>query len=255
MLSRLPFRKILAVGAVGLGGGLFGALMPAVGAPAAPAQVQGDTGRFLYMQDCAWCHGGTAEGTDRGPPLEGTGAASTHFMLITGRMPIPAQVDNPERRAPSYSPDEIAAIVDYVSSLVTGPGIPTVDPEAGDVSVGLTLYEQNCAACHGSTGTGGAMTQGLLAPSVLRSTPVEVAEAMRLGGAGLYSGNMPRFGPERFDDHDVNSIAAYINFLQVGGDRGGLGLGRIGPVAEGFVAWAVGLLALIVVIAWIGGRE
>ena len=98
------------------------------------------------------------------------------------------------------------------------------------------------------------MTQGLIAPSVLDSTPRQIAEAMRLGGAGLLTGNMPRFGPETFDDHEVNSIIAYIERLPRE-DPGGLSLGRIGPVAEGFVAWAVGLLALVVVIRWIGTRE
>ncbi len=97
------------------------------------------------------------------------------------------------------------------------------------------------------------MTQGLIAPSVLESTPRETAEAMRLGGAGLFTGNMPRFDPENFDDHDVNSIIAYIERLPRE-DRGGFSLGRIGPVAEGFVAWAVGILALLLVIRWIGTR-
>ncbi len=98
------------------------------------------------------------------------------------------------------------------------------------------------------------MTQGLIAPGVLESTPRQIAEAIRLGGAGLLTGNMPRFGPETLDDHDVNSIIAYIERLPRE-DRGGLSLGRIGPVAEGFVAWAVGLLALFGVIRWIGTRE
>ncbi len=246
--------KLAAMAIVAAAGGTSVLLVPSSAAPLA-TQAQTDPGRSLYLQDCAWCHGTAGEGTVRGPTLEGTGAASTHFMLTTGRMPISKQVDNPPKRRPAYSPQEIAQIVGYVGTIVTGPPIPTVNPAAGDVTLGLTLYEDNCAACHGSTGTGGAMTQGLLAPSVLTSTPEEIAEAMRLGGAGLYSGNMPRFGPERFGDHDVNSIAAYIDHLQTGGNRGGAGLGRIGPVAEGFVAWAVGLLALILVIRWIGSRE
>jgi ubiquinol-cytochrome c reductase cytochrome c subunit len=140
-----------------------------------------------------------------------------------------------------------------VASFAPGPPIPRVDPASGDETLGLSLYQANCAACHGATGTGGALTQGLLAPSVLDSTPREIAEAMRLGGAGLLSGNMPRFGPEQLDERDVDSIVAYIEHLPRE-DRGGLSLGRVGPVAEGFVAWAVGMLALYLVIRWIGER-
>jgi ubiquinol-cytochrome c reductase cytochrome c subunit len=221
------------------------------------AQAPADPGRSLYLEDCAWCHGNAGEGTDRGPALQGVGAASADFMLSTGRMPIPQPEDNPARRPPAYDRGEIDALVGYVASLGAGIPIPSVDPSLGNLRDGARLYQIDCAACHSSTGIGGALTQGLEAPSVLDATPVQIAEAMRLGGAGAVSGNMPRFGPDQLDDQDVDSIVAYIRFLQHRSertDRGGLSLGRWGPVAEGFVAWAVGLLALLFVIRWIGER-
>jgi len=178
-------------------------------------------------------------------------------MLSTGRMPIPQPQDNPPRRPPAYDRQEIDELVRYVASLGPGILIPRVDPAAGDVQEGSSLYEIDCAACHSSTGIGGALTQGLEAPSILDSTPLEIAEAMRLGGAGAVSGNMPRFGPQQLGDRQVNSIVRYITFLQHKArrtDRGGFSLGRWGPVAEGFVAWAVGLLALLFVVRWIGER-
>ena len=245
--------KVIAVAVVGGAGGLLAALVPSAAEPAPAAQVQPDAGRALYLQDCAWCHGPAGEGTEFGPTLRGVGAASADFMLTTGRMPIPREIDNPPRRPPRYSDQQIAALVGLVASFGAGPPIPPVDPARGDDRLGLRLYQENCAACHGASGSGGAMTQGLIAPGVLQSTPRQIAEAMRLGGAGLFTGNMPKFGPESFDDHDVNSIIAYIERLPRE-DRGGFSLGRIGPVAEGFVAWAVGILALVLVIRWIGTR-
>ena len=247
------FAKVITLAVIGSAGALFAALAPS--ATARPTdQAPPDAGRVLYLQDCAWCHGATGERTEFGPTLRGVGAASADFMLSTGRMPIPEPIDNPPQRPVRYSPQQIAALVAVVESFGDGPGIPRVDPSRGDERLGLRLYQENCAACHGASGSGGAMTQGLIAPSVLNSTPREIAEAMRLGGAGLFTGNMPRFDPETFDDHDVNSIIAYIERLPRE-DRGGASLGRIGPVAEGFVAWAVGLLALVLVIRWIGSRE
>ena len=251
---RALFAKVCVVAVASAAGAGFALLVPSGAATHPSAQVEPSPGRALYLQDCAWCHGPAGEGTQYGPALQGVGAASADFMLTTGRMPIPRPIDNPPQRPPRYSPQEIAELVRVVAAFGDGPPIPTVDPGIGDARLGFRLYQENCAACHGVAGSGGALTQGLIAPSVLKSTPRQISEAMRIGGAGRFSGNMPRFGPETFDEHAVNSIIAYIERLP-DEDRGGLSLGRIGPVAEGFVAWAVGLLALFLVIRWIGTRE
>jgi ubiquinol-cytochrome c reductase cytochrome c subunit len=247
---------VIVVVAFAAVGAPFALLAPSAATPetSAATQAQPAGGRDLYLRDCAWCHGAQGEGTPFGTVLVGVGAASADFMLTTGRMPIPRPINNPPQRPTRYSRQEIAQLVHVVASVGGGPPIPRVDPARGDVRLGLRLYQENCAACHGASGSGGAMTQGLIAPSVLESTPRQIAEAMRLGGAGLFTGNMPRFDSQTFEDEDVNSIIAYIERLPRE-DRGGASLGRIGPVAEGFVAWAVGLLALVLVIRWIGSRE
>jgi ubiquinol-cytochrome c reductase cytochrome c subunit len=258
------WKRLAITGAIGASLGSLVLLIPSMHAlgqttpsPVPSAATAPGPGRDLYLADCAWCHGNVGEGTVRGPSLIGVGAASTDFMLSTGRMPIHTPEDNPPRRSPAYGRAQIDALVDYVASLGAGIPVPAVDPAAGDLTEGARLYEINCAACHSSTGIGGALTQGLEAPSILDSTPVEIAEAMRIGGAGVFSGNMPKFGPDQFEQRDVDSIVSYILFLQRKAshlDRGGLSLGRWGPVAEGFFAWAVGLLALLFVVRWIGER-
>ena len=67
----------------------------------------------------------------------------------------------------------------YVGSL-GGPPVPTVDPAAGDVSEGERLFTLFCAGCHGKLAKGGVVT-GAIAPSLGESTPVEVAQAVRIG--------------------------------------------------------------------------
>ena len=37
-------------------------------------------------------------------------------------------------------------------------------------------------------------------------------------------------------------------------DPGGLPIGRTGPIPEGFVAWTVGMVALVIMVVWIGTR-
>jgi ubiquinol-cytochrome c reductase cytochrome c subunit len=179
---------------------------------------------------------------------------SADFMLTTGRMPIPKVEIQPRRKNPVYSLAQIAVLVRYVATFGQGPAVPRVDPAAGDLGEGAELYEQNCAACHSSTGVGGALTSGLQAPSLVDSTPRQIVESMRLGGAGLRTGKMPKFGPDVLDDRQVNSIVRYVQYLQHPNDRGGGNLGHIGPVVEGFVAWAGTLLILVLFVRWIGRK-
>ena len=211
-----------------------------------PAQA-GGRGQLLYQQNCATCHGQRGQGTERGPSLIGVGAASADFYLSTGRMPLTEEESNPERTKPAFGQADIDALVAYVASLDGGPRIPAVAPAAGRLAEGEQLYQENCAACHSATGTGGALTSGQTAPSLAQATPVQVAEAIRVG-----PGAMPKFPPQALNDPQVDSVAAYVGHLQDSGDRGGYGLGRIGPVTEGLVAWVVGLGLLILIVRRLG---
>jgi ubiquinol-cytochrome c reductase cytochrome c subunit len=211
-------------------------------------------GRLLYQQDCAWCHGVDGEGTTRGPSLVGAGAASADFMLRTGRMPIPTVEQQPRRKQPAYSPEQIAALDELIASMGQGPAIPLPDPGSGDLGQGQQLYSIHCAACHSSTGFGGALTNGLQAPGLQDSSATEIAEAVRIGGAGLRTGHMPRFGADILTDPQLDSLVRYVLYLQHPRDRGGFNLAHIGPIAEGFVAWAGALLILVLFTRWIGTR-
>lgn len=227
---------------------------PSPTATPSPGVAVAGPGQVLYLRDCAWCHGNRGQGSIDGPPLAGSGAASADFMLTTGRMPIPKAESQPPRRPAAYSSREIRELVAYVASLGDGPPIPAVDLSTGDLAQGADLYQDNCAACHGSTGAGATLTSGLVAPSLAESTPVQVVEATRLGGQGPRSGHMPRFGPDTLSDAQVASIVRYVQYLRDPADRGGGSLGHFGPIPEGLVAWAVGLLVLVLATRWIGEK-
>jgi ubiquinol-cytochrome c reductase cytochrome c subunit len=226
----------------------------------ATEEVTTNTGEELYLRDCAWCHDAEGRGTERGPDLISApnGPAFTHFMLSTGRMPINDPNERAERDDPVYDDEQVDAIVDYVATLGgPGPGIPEVHPEDGDLGEGLELYQENCAACHAPTLIGAPLTRGrtgttrsVIAPALHAPTPTEIAEAMLTGPDG-----MPVFSEETFTDSQVDSIVAYVVSQQDASDRGGAPIGRIGPVAEGAVAWLVGLGALLFLIRWIGTRN
>lgn len=204
----------------------------------------GETPEQLFEESCATCHGPSGEGTEFGPSLEEVGAASVDFQLRTGRMPLAEPEAQATRKDSPFTEEQIDGLVDYVASLGDGPEIPEVDLEGGDVSAGQELYAANCAPCHGTTGTGGAVGPGALAPSLFQAEPVEVAEAMITG-----PGQMPVFD---LGEEERNDIVAFVRYLQEERDPGGIDIGGIGPVPEGYVAWLLGGLAIIVLCLFIG---
>lgn len=215
-------------------------------------------GQALYEIGCSSCHGldgaglSTPDGSLRGPSLLASGEASAYYYLTTGRMPLANSEEIPERKDPAYSADEIDALVAYVGSLGGGdaPALPDVDRAEGDLAVGGDLYREHCQACHQASGSGGALSYGRAAPSLEPSRALQVGAAMRSG-----PGQMPVFGPDLLSQDEVDDIARYVRYLSDPSDPGGLPIGRTGPVPEGFVAWIVGVGALLVLSAWIGTRS
>jgi quinol---cytochrome-c reductase cytochrome c subunit len=204
-----------------------------------------EQGAALFLQNCASCHGPAGQGAAAGPPLLTAGAAGADFYLRTGRMPLGAPGQVPQRQEPHFGDEEIEALVAYVASLGVGPPIPQVTT-GGDLHRGWELYTANCAACHGSSGTGNAVGGGFAAANLHPAEALDVAEAMIVG-----PGVMPRFA---FDQRDQDAVVAYVLFLRNSPSPGGVPLGGFGPVSEGFVAVVVGLSLFVAVARWVGHR-
>lgn len=224
----------------------------APGGPAAAAR-RGDVehGRALFLTGCSSCHGALGGGVGgRGPALIMSGAAAAYYYLSTGRMPLASSEDTPQRKPPAYGAADISALVAYVASLGEGPPVPTVHDQSGDLALGGEEYRANCASCHSAAGVGGALSYGRAAPNLHPATPVQIAAAARSG-----PGQMPVFGPTVFDQHQLDSLVRYVQYLDQPEDRGGLPLGRTGPIPEGFVTWVIAVGGLLGVVAWIGTRR
>ncbi|MBO0728026.1 MAG: c-type cytochrome [Acidimicrobiaceae bacterium] len=205
----------------------------------------------VYTEHCASCHGATGLGTARGPSLQGVGEAAVDFYLSTGRMPKGDTNTNKQPPfTPVFPPAVIAALDRYVTSMVAhgGPGIPSVNAAAGNVAAGGVLYRENCSGCHEVLGTGGQLVDRPV-PAITEATPKQLGEAVRVG-----PGPMPKFGQQPISDRQLNAIAAYVQTLRHPDDRGGNPLSHLGPVAEGAIAWLLGMVALIGFVRWIGKR-
>ena len=233
-----------------LAGGLGAALVAALSSSAARAgEDPQERGRELFVSSCASCHGASGRGTADGPPLVRVGAAAADFQLSTGRMPLAAPGAQAVRKPPVFGAADRQALVAYVASLGPGPPIPAVDPEQGDLARGGELFRLNCAACHGFAGRGGALSYGRHAPPLIEATPLQVAEAIRTG-----PGQMPVFGSDTLDDHEADSVVRYVSYLHRPDDRGGHGLGHLGPIPEGLVAGIFGLGGVALITRWIERR-
>ncbi|MEV0589218.1 c-type cytochrome [Nonomuraea sp. NPDC050310] len=212
-------------------------------------------GKSLFQAHCSSCHGLNAEGTSTGPTLVGVGAAAVDFQVSSGRMPAA----NPGAQAPRkpvakwVTEEKIAALGAYVQSLGGGPTVPEAkwtDASQGNPARGGELFRANCIQCHNWAGAGGALTLGKYAPSLNHSSEKQIYEAMVTGPQA-----MPVFNDTTIRPEEKRDIVAYVKTVREQKDPGGFGLGRIGPVTEGLVAWIVGIAALCLAAIWITAKK
>jgi ubiquinol-cytochrome c reductase cytochrome c subunit len=203
----------------------------------------------LYQNGCSSCHGAMLQGqAGVAPSLIGVGAGPVDFYLSTGRMPLQGPRDEPERAPPAYSRTQIDALIAFVAKAAGGPPAPAAHPAAGDLSEGVHQFTLHCAGCHQIVGRGG-LTLGAYVPNLQQATPTQVAEAIRMGPY-----LMPHFDAQQINQHQLDSIARYVNWTRHPDDAGGWGIGNIGPIPEGMVAWFVALVAMVIVARLIGER-
>jgi ubiquinol-cytochrome c reductase cytochrome c subunit len=224
--------------------------------PAAAQESLVQRGRDLYVQGCISCHGPEGRGVSTlgpargaggvrgaGPSLRGVGALAADFYLSTGYMPLDDPYDQPHRNDPAYDRAQIRALVAYIASF-GGPRVPRPNPHRGSVALGMRLFTEHCSGCHQIVGQGGVVPGGV-APALDAATPVQVAEAVRIGPY-----LMPRFSKRQVTDRQLDSIIAYVEYAERPLDKGGWSIGHVGPVPEGIVAWLVagGVLVLTAVV-------
>lgn len=256
---------IMAFSALSVTGTVHGALVPSTN------QADIAAGQQLYTEHCQSCHGVNGQGGINGAPeLIDAGAAAADFYLSTGRMPLNNPADQPIRHAPFFNEHQIFLLVSYINALpkingltnVHGQGIPDILPECPaseqnnnhpancvTLAEGQINYLLNCSQCHHANAAGGMLSKGYVVPGLRNATPLQVAEAARVGPKP-----MPVFGVNQVNGAQLSAIANYVNYLNHNGQHGGLSISRWGPVAEGFVGIMIGLVLILLFVRWIGTR-
>ncbi len=249
-------RRFAALTAAGWALGALALLLVAPGtglgqgtAPSAPsAAAQVARGRTLFVTGCSSCHGYAARGIHGvAPSLRGVGALAADFYLSTGRMPLDSPAVEPTRKRPAYTPQQIAALDAYVGSF-GGPSIPHVSLRGSSLARGGSLFMDSCSGCHQAAGAGG-IVPGAFAPALSQATPRQIVEAARIGPY-----LMPRFGPRLLTDAQLASISRYVEYVRGSHNPGGWGIGHLGPVPEGMIAWFVAVPFVLLVARLIGER-
>ena len=220
------------------------------------SQEQIDEGRELFLGNCASCHGTNAAGNgEAGPSLYGVGAAAVDFQVATGRMPLPAPGVQAKRNISQvhFSDEQIEALAVYVDSLAPGPDVPEeqwLDVAEGDAANGGAVYRTNCAMCHNSSGTGGALTRGKYAPTLMGVDEQHIYEAMLTGPQ-----SMPVFNDQNITPEEKRDVIAFLKTIEDGAnDQGGHTLGSLGPAGDALFAWTIGILAFIGAAVWLGRK-
>ncbi len=241
--------SLLVAAALILGGATVAEAQPQSGIvrpTSEPSSPSLQLGSQLYAGNCATCHGVAGEGINQprtgaggilgqGPPLRGVGALAADFYLRTGYMPLASPHSEPEDLQQGtrvlLSEKEIRSLVLYVASLGHGPPIPSPDPGAGNLARGLQLFTMHCAGCHQVMARGGFVT-GARVPELQTVSATQIAEAVRIGPY-----LMPHFSEHQISDAELNDIVKYVLAVRHPPNRGGWGIGNIGPIPEGLVTW------------------
>ena len=218
-----------------------------------------ELGAELYAGNCATCHGIAGEGITQprpgaggvlgeGPPLRGVGALAADFYLRTGYMPLSSPHDQPGNDRVLFTGKEITSLVAYVASLGRGPAVPHPDPGAGSIAAGAQLFTLHCAGCHQELARGGFVT-GAMVPPLQTVSATQIAEAVRIGPY-----LMPRFPRSEISDAQLNSIIRYVVSTRHPDNRGGWGIGNLGPIPEGMVTWWIAVPLLLLSCLAVGRR-
>jgi cytochrome c oxidase cbb3-type subunit 3 len=182
-----------------------------------PDELMGDaqamgTGRRLFGQNCAMCHGSDARGAYGFPNL-----ADSEWQWGGGHETVLATITNGRQAAmPAWAPmlgeDGVNEVTEYVMSLS---GQISGHKEDSDLATaGQEKFMMFCVACHGPEGKG---NPALGAPDLTndvwlyRGDREAIMEELEAGR----NGNMPAFG-DQLSEERRRILAAYVLSLNEG---------------------------------------
>lgn len=179
-------------------------------------------GRSVFNENCAACHGAGGQGAKGYPTLAddvwlwGGTTADIYKTIQHG-----IRADDTDTRATVgvgmtafgkdgiLKADQIEQVAEYILSLNKKPA------DAAKAAKGLTVYEENCVACHGDKAQGSvAAGIDVGAPPLVQANWIyggdkaTLVETITNGRAGV----MPAWA-KRLDDATIKQLAVYVHNL------------------------------------------
>jgi cytochrome c oxidase cbb3-type subunit 3 len=172
-------------------------------------------GAAIFRNNCSQCHGAGGGGTPLIYPnladddwLWG-GTATDIETTVTHGIRYEADPDTRYSQMPSFGeilePAQIDAVANYVLSLSGSPH------DAGLAAEGAPVFAENCASCHGETGTGG---REFGAPNLSDQIWLYggAFDQVHASIVGAHFGIMPAFGG-RLTAPEIRKVAIFVNTL------------------------------------------
>ncbi len=171
-------------------------------------------GRAAFGDNCAPCHGTGGTGYEGYPNLQddtwlwGGSLEDIHTTILYGIRS--AYDDTRLGEMPAYGRDELLGRdeINQVSNFVASrAGLETED--GVDLAAGQTLYEENCAACHGDNLEG---IQEVGAPSLMSANYLygKSLDAIKAQVTNARNGVMPGWA-DRLDPATIKSLTVYVH--------------------------------------------
>lgn len=132
--------------------------------------------------------------------VEGSGAAEptpTPTATPTQIPPTPTSAGAETKPAPTPTPTSVGMVATPAPTSTPTPS------SSGDSTAGASVYQRNCAACHGKEATGG------FGPNLkqLAPTAATIKDVVRNGSKDK---RMPPFGEAQISNADLNNLVAYL---------------------------------------------
>jgi cbb3-type cytochrome c oxidase subunit III len=194
-----------------------------------------DTAMTLYAENCAVCHGLDGSGIGATPALNTQGLAESDPAVLEKiiarglyNTAMPAWSKEDGGPLSEYQISQMVALIQYgnwqetqdrVVNLGLAPLVPfAADPdtevlaylatiEGGDVlAQGVTLYAENCVACHGADGLGTTLAPALNDPNVRAKPADDLLRTILYGSPGTLMAGWEKILPQA----DVDALMVLI---------------------------------------------